>query len=88
MNWQIKIASSARKNIKRFPTKDVVNIKSALDELVFNPYHGDVQKMEGGESSWRRRTGAYRIFLILIRSIKESILLILKGEPVVLIRKI
>ena len=62
MNWQIKIAGSAGKNLKRFPAQDITNIKSALDELVFNPYHGDIQKMEGRENSWRRRIGAYRIF--------------------------
>lgn len=62
MNWQIKIANTARKNLKRFPVKDIANIKSALDELVFNPYYGDVQKMDGSENSWRRRIGAYRIF--------------------------
>jgi mRNA-degrading endonuclease RelE of RelBE toxin-antitoxin system len=62
MNWQVKIADTARKNLKRFPTKDQNRIKSALDELVFNPYSGDIEKMEDGEIFWRRRIGAYRIF--------------------------
>jgi mRNA interferase RelE/StbE len=62
MNWQIKIANTARKNLKKFPTKDKEKIKSALSELVFNPYAGDLEKMEGEENSWRRRVGVYRIF--------------------------
>lgn len=62
MNWKIKIANAALKNLKRFPAKDVEKIKSVLNELAFNPYAGDIEKMEGEENSWRRRIGSYRIF--------------------------
>lgn len=62
MNWQVRIANTARKNLKRFPIKDKERIKLSLDELVFNPYGGDIEKMEGKENSWRRRIGSYRVF--------------------------
>ena len=62
MNWQVKIANAARKNLKRFPPKDKQKIESALYDLIFNPYSGDIEKIEGEENSWRRRVGSYRIF--------------------------
>lgn len=62
MNWKIKIANAALKNLKRFPAKDGEKIKSVLNELIFNPYAGDIEKMEGEENSWRRRVGSYRVF--------------------------
>jgi len=62
MNWQVKIANTARKNLKRFPTKDKQRIESALYELIFNSYSGDIEKMEGKENFWRCRLGSYRIF--------------------------
>lgn len=62
MNWQIKIANVAIKNLKRFPAKDRQKLELVLYELVFNPYSGDVEKMKGKDNSWRRRTGFYRIF--------------------------
>ena len=62
MDWQIKIANTAGKSFKRFPKKDRKRIKRALEELVFNPYNGDIEKMEGEKNSWRRRIGSYRIF--------------------------
>lgn len=62
MNWIIKIANTARKNFKRFPIKDKQRIESVLHELIFNPYSGDIEKMEDKDNSWRRRVGSYRIF--------------------------
>ena len=62
MNWQVKIAKDAEKNIKRFPLKDRLRIQNILEELLFNPYGGDIEKMEGSDNSWRRRTGSYRVF--------------------------
>ena len=32
-----------------------------LGELAVDPWRGDVQKLGGGENSWRRRIGNYRI---------------------------
>ena len=62
MNWQIKISNIVRKNLKKFPEKDKEKIKTALEEMIFNPYSGDVEKMKDEMNSWRRRVGSYRIF--------------------------
>ena len=70
MNWQVKIANSAEKNLKKFPRKDRKKIVEVLNELGFNPYNGDIEKMEGEENSWRRRAGNYRIFYDIYKGIK------------------
>ena len=61
MSWAVVVDGYARKYLKRIPKKDVDNIKSALKELVYNPYAGDIEKMGGDKNVWRRRVGAYRL---------------------------
>jgi len=47
MNWALHIGKSARKNLARFPKKDQKRIATAMREFVFNPYEGDIEKIEG-----------------------------------------
>jgi len=61
MNWALHIGKSARKNLARFPKKDQKRIATAMREFVFNPYEGDIEKIEGEINVWRRRVGNYRI---------------------------
>ena len=44
------------------PRFDAEAILKVIMLLEVNPYFGDIQKMKGGENSWRRRVGSYRIF--------------------------
>lgn len=60
MNWIVFVGNRARKNLKGFPQDDRENIRSALRQLVINPFAGDIEKMEG-EAVWRKRVGSYRI---------------------------
>ncbi len=61
MNWQILVDSVASKFLKRIPRLDAKRILDVLQELVVNPYAGDIEKMEGKDDIWRRRVGSYRI---------------------------
>ncbi len=61
MNWQILVDSAASKFLKRIPQTDAKRILDVLQELVVNPYAGDIEKMEGKDDIWRRRVGSYRI---------------------------
>lgn len=65
-NWVLQIDPIVLKTVKRFPQKDTKRIVSAIESLPTNPYAGDIQKMAGEKSVWRRRIGAYRIFFELI----------------------
>jgi len=72
MKWNVKIAKRVLKEIKKFPKKDVNYILFALEEIVKNPYYGDIEKMKGEENVWRRRVGSYRI-IYEIFSVKKFV---------------
>ena len=60
-----------RKILKNSPKKkDRKRIVKVLSELGFNPYNGNIEKIEGEKSSWRRRVGNYRIFYDIYKGIK------------------
>jgi mRNA-degrading endonuclease RelE of RelBE toxin-antitoxin system len=60
--WELVVDRQVHKQLSRIPTKDAERILSAIAAMVTNPYSGDVAKMWGEESVWRRRIGAYRVF--------------------------
>lgn len=69
MRWELHLRDRAKKAAGRLPKKDRIRIAKALDELMDDPYVGDIEKLEGEENSWRRRSGAYRIkFQIMTES--------------------
>jgi len=69
MTWQVDVAESAQKYLKRIPEKDSLRIKTAVREMTVNPYTGDVTKLKG-DLVWRRRVGSYRIFFEIYESSK------------------
>ena len=62
MNWELHLRKKAKKALLRFPEEDQRRIALVLHEIATNPYAGDIEKMGGEDSTWRRRVGAYRIF--------------------------
>ncbi len=62
MNWRIKIAKRASKEMRRIPKKDAKRLLFVLEKLIENPYQGDIEKIEGEDNVWRRRVGNYRSF--------------------------
>lgn len=66
MNWGLKIAKRASREMKRIPKKDVKRLLFVLEKLTENPYQGDIEKVKGEENVWRRRVGNYRIFYEII----------------------
>lgn len=69
-NWVLEIDPEVSKILKRVPRKDTERIISTIENLVNNPYFGDIQKMRGEENVWRRRVGSYRIFYEVIQGEK------------------
>ena len=61
MDWELKIDKIVRKQLKRIPKKERERLFRVVQELVINPYDGDIEKMEGEKDVWRRRIGSYRI---------------------------
>lgn len=61
MNWEVVVRHKIKKQLKRFPKKDIARIEVALAQFRHNPFAGDIEKMEGEENVWRKRVGSYRI---------------------------
>lgn len=60
--WRVGVDPVARRTLNRFPKKDSERILEVLNALSFDPFAGDIEKLEGEENKWRRRVGNYRIF--------------------------
>lgn len=61
-NWNIQIDENVYKELVRIPKKDADQIISIIEDSLFNPYGGDIEKIKGEQYTWRRRIGTYRIF--------------------------
>jgi len=68
MAWALLVAKRVRKDVKKIPQKERESIFVAIEELVHNPYGGDIEKMEGEDRVWRRRIGSYRVFYEIFSS--------------------
>ena len=60
MDWKVKIAKRASKEMKRIPKKDAKRLLFVLRKLAENPYQGDIEKIKGEDNIWRRRVGNCR----------------------------
>ena len=61
MSWTLIIDGDVRRYLKRISKDDAKRVFNIIQELVMNPYAGDIRKMEGEKNSWRRRIGPHRI---------------------------
>ncbi|WP_022665921.1 type II toxin-antitoxin system RelE family toxin [Desulfospira joergensenii] len=61
MEYSIEFRPAVLKILKRFPKRDLVRIKKAIEELVRNLPEPDTTKMKGNNSFHKIRTGDYRI---------------------------
>lgn len=62
MTWEWKIDPAARKQILKIPRKDAIRIVQAIEAFDAGPFFGDIEKIKGEDTVWRRRIGNYRIF--------------------------
>jgi len=77
-DWTLKVNERVYKTLTRFSQKDRVKLARVIEELPFDPYQGDIEKMEGEEKSWRRRIGAFRIFYEIIS--QEKVIYVFRVE--------
>lgn len=78
MNWKIYISDRAGKQIKKIPKYYADKIKEIIDLMEFNPFFGDIEKMDNKENVWRKRFGSYRIFYEINNSEKNVYILDIK----------
>jgi mRNA interferase RelE/StbE len=61
MTWNLSIAGPAQKDFRKLPPKDQERIKATLILMESDPFKGDLKRLQGKETAWRRRVGNYRI---------------------------
>ena len=61
MTWSLQLAGPAQKDFRKLPPKDQMRVRSALLNMQENPFQGDIKRLQGQPTGWRRRVGSYRI---------------------------
>jgi mRNA interferase RelE/StbE len=61
MAWHVHITGPAQKEFLKLPAKDRARVKDALLAMQQDPFSGDIKRLKGQTSAWRRRVGNYRI---------------------------
>jgi mRNA interferase RelE/StbE len=61
MAWNLEITGPAQKEFQKLPAKDQARVKDALLAMQQDPFSGDIKRLKGQTSAWRRRVGNYRI---------------------------
>jgi mRNA interferase RelE/StbE len=61
MAWNLHITGPAQKEFLKLPPKDQARVKNALLAMEQDPFGGDIKRLKGQASAWRRRVGNYRI---------------------------
>jgi len=62
MSWRVQVADRARRELERLPRRDRERILRTLASMQLDPFGGDIARLHGQRSTWRRRVGSYRIF--------------------------
>ena len=66
MSWAVIVDGYARKYLKRIPRKDADRLGEILRELAYNPYAGDIEKIEG------EIFGPYKSARAFLRALKKT----------------
>lgn len=77
-NWVLQIDPVVHKFLKKIPRREVERILVAVNDLPRDPFYGDIQKMGGEKSVWRRRIGSYRIKYEVIS--RERVIHVFRAE--------
>lgn len=66
MTWGLVIANPAVRQLRRVPREDRKRIRLAFEEMLDEPFSGDVKPLAGADGHLRRRVGDWRIFFELL----------------------
>ena len=61
MTWSLQLAGPAQKDFRKLPSKDQARVRAALLAMQQDPFQGDIKRLQGQPTAWRRRVGSYRI---------------------------
>ena len=61
MAWNLQLAGPAQKDFQRLPSRDQARVRAALLAMQEDPFQGDIKRLQGQPTAWRRRVGNYRV---------------------------
>lgn len=61
MAWNLQITGPAQKEFQKLPANDQKRVRAALLAMQEDPFGGDIKRLKGQPTGWRRRVGNYRI---------------------------
>jgi mRNA interferase RelE/StbE len=61
MPWNLQLAGPAQKDLRKLPPRDQTRVKAALLSMQADPFQGDIKRLKGQDTAWRRRVGSFRI---------------------------
>ena len=61
MTWKLSITAPAQEDFQKLPQRDQARVEAALVAMQDDPFHGDLNRLKGTSTAWRRRVGSYRI---------------------------
>lgn len=79
MPWEVLIASSAKKSLRRLPDDLRDDVERALDLLSADPSRVDLRKLSGRQDEWRVRVRDWRVILRL--DSERGVILVKSIEP-------
>jgi mRNA-degrading endonuclease RelE of RelBE toxin-antitoxin system len=66
MQWHIELSDTAERQLQRLPRDIRERLGRAIDEMVVDPFRGDVIPLKGRRwrGRYRKRVGRYRIIFL------------------------
>jgi len=61
MPWDLHVVRSAARELERVPERDHARLLAALQSMREDPLRGDIARLHGQPTAWRRRVGDWRI---------------------------
>ncbi len=61
MAWNLQLVGPAQKDYQKLPANDQRRVRAALLSMQEDPFRGDIKRLKGQPTAWRRRVGNYRI---------------------------
>jgi mRNA-degrading endonuclease RelE of RelBE toxin-antitoxin system/predicted transcriptional regulator len=65
---------SRSKRLRKLPQKEQARVKAALLSMESDPFKGDLKRLKGRPSAWRKRVGNYRIIYGLDFEAREIVI--------------
>ena len=68
--WRVLLRKRAQKAVARAPRPEQERLRDAIKEMESDPFAGDVDRLKGERTAFRRRVGDWRVLFDVHREIR------------------